>query len=300
MLYSTHTHMDERYYKFQLSFKGQLVENSVDAFDVANTIIAFSQALQELAEIRYGSEEAKRIKINVNAFREWSLATDFLLLINDLKEMAEPLIPLVASATVKGKAVMQVGKDLLDSYKVITDIKTRLRGKKPKDVKALPDGRVSMNIGDNNNITVNMYDFRGLQSKELGRNLARMVAPLLKEDSQLKEIDVIPKDENAIVVKREEAEFIASKEDTQLIAQVKYKGIVSKIDTKACSGYLDIGTRRLSFTFQRSLSEEQFIILVESLKRRIQVYIVGDVTMDFESNPSSVSITEVLSDIKLL
>lgn len=295
--------MTEQYYKFQLSFKGQLVENSVDAFDVANTIIAFSQAIQKLAEIHYGVEEAKKIKINVNAFREGSLATDFLLLIKDVKEMAEPLIPLVAtsatSAVIKGKEVLEVGKDLLDSYKVITGIKTLLRGKKPKDVKALPDGRVSMNIGDNNVITVNMFDFRGLQSKELNKDLARMVAPLLKEDSLLKEIDVIPSNNDAIALKKEEAEFIASKEDTQLIEKVKYKGIVSKIDTKACSGYLDISSRRLSFTFPKSLPDEQFIILVESLKKRIQIYIVGDVTMDFENNPSSVFVTEVLSDIKL-
>jgi hypothetical protein len=58
--------VDQDFYKFKLSFKGRLVENSVDAYDVANTILATSAILQEISKILYGEEAA--IKININAF----------------------------------------------------------------------------------------------------------------------------------------------------------------------------------------------------------------------------------------
>jgi len=51
---------EKDFYKFDLSFKGHLVENSVDAFDLANTILAISQALNQIASNTFITDHAKR------------------------------------------------------------------------------------------------------------------------------------------------------------------------------------------------------------------------------------------------
>src|SRR5215510_11570169 len=71
----------EDLYKFDLVFEGELVENSADAFDVANTIIAFTTATREMVRLKYGDDAVKQVSININAFKEGSLKTHFLFLL---------------------------------------------------------------------------------------------------------------------------------------------------------------------------------------------------------------------------
>ena len=56
------------FYKFKLGFKGKLIENSVDAFDVANTILATSQSLQELAVTSFWRTNCKEIRPQYKCF----------------------------------------------------------------------------------------------------------------------------------------------------------------------------------------------------------------------------------------
>src|SRR5690606_37842855 len=88
-------------------------------------------------------------------------------------------------------------------------------------------------------------------------------------------------------------------EDFQTLPNVKYKGTISKIDTKARSGYIDVQSKRLPFIYAKNLPQEKFEILVYSLRTRVQLYLIGEVTMDYEANPKSMSVTDIESDSTL-
>lgn len=283
--------VDQDYYKFKISFKGQLVENSVDAYDVANTILATSAVLQEISKIRYGEDTA--IKININAFTEGSLETQCLILLDSAKETAAALIPV-------GTTILQVGKSILDGYKTYIDIKKFLKGKPPKETKILAGNNIQITSQDNSSMTVNYYDFRTLQSNTIAKNAAKAIQPLTKLESSLDEIDLSAADNDTkIEIPKEVAGYIESIDSFQSLPEVKYKGVISKIDTKARSGYIDIGKKRLPFSYPKGLSHDEFLMMVKSLEQKIQIFLVGEVLMDYESNPKSMSVTGVESEIKL-
>ncbi|MDO8589898.1 MAG: hypothetical protein Q7R69_01325 [bacterium] len=279
-------------YRFQLFFKGQLVENSADAFDVASTIIATTQSLQEILSIRYGEEAAKGIKLNINAFKEGSLVSDFILFFDQVKDAAIPLIPLAGN-------VYDVGKTMISGLNTYINVKKLLKGKPPKAIQALSGGqKFEITANDNATIVINNYDLRALQSKTLARTTAKAVQPLIKDASLLEEIGL--RDESqTLTVSKEESAYIVIGEETQALEGVKYKGTISKIDTKAHSGFLDLGSKRLAFIFPRDIEQMQLHILVSALESKIQVYLIGNVTMDFEGNPSSMNITRVESEVNL-
>lgn len=284
---------DKEYYKFQLAFRGKLVENSVDAYDVANTILATSQVLHELSVIRYGEIIKEKLQININAFKQGSLLTDFIILAKDLGETSAPLFPLVGE-------IYSVGSSILKGYKAVVEIRKILKGKKPRSIVPVGDTNLEITGYDNTKIVINYNDFRAIQSKTISRNLAKIAQPLTKDSTLLDQIAVIAEDqEESFVITKDDTKYLDQLEETQVLPEIKYKGIVSKIDTKASSGYLDISSKRLAFTFQNNLPEEQFAILIESLKRKIQIYLVGSVVMDFQNHPSSMEVSRVESDVKL-
>lgn len=284
---------DKEYYKFQLAFRGKLVENSVDAYDVANTILATSQVLHELSVIRYGEIIKEKLQININAFKQGSLLTDFIILAKDLGETSAPLFPLVGE-------IYSVGSSILKGYKAVVEIRKILKGKKPRSIVPVGDTNLEITGYDNTKIVINYNDFRAVQSKTISRNLAKIAQPLTKDSTLLDQIAVIAEDqEESFVITKDDTKYLDQLEETQVLPEIKYKGIVSKIDTKASSGYLDISSKRLAFTFQNNLPEEQFAILIESLKRKIQIYLVGSVVMDFQNHPSSMEVSRVESDVKL-
>lgn len=280
-------------YRFRLFFKGQLVENSADAFDVASTIIATTQSLQEIISIRYGDEASKSIKLNINAFREGSLNSDFILFFETASNAVVPLIPIASN-------VYDVGKTVISGLSTYIAVKKLLKGKPPKKIQAINGGQEFKIIAnDNATININSYDLRGLQSKTLAKSTSKAVQPLTKESSLLEEIG-IESDEDTFLVNKEESRYIISTEETQDIENVKYKGTISKIDRKACSGFLDLGPKkRLGFNFPTDLDQKKFHLLVASLETRIQIYLIGNVIMDYESNPSSMNVIDVKSDIDL-
>jgi hypothetical protein len=281
-------------FKFKVGFKGDLVANSVDAFDVANTILATSQVLHELADIHFGDNAKQHIQININAFKEGSLWTDFLILAKDVQDGVVPLIPMATE-------IHKVGGTLLKGYKTLIDVRKLLKGKPPKSVKQVGDSQIEFKAYDNATLTVNYYDMRAVQSKTIQQNFAKIAQPLTKEGSLLREIDVVSEEKDAsFIIEKSDAPYLTPIEESQILPEIKYKGTVSKIDTKACSGYLDIGNKRLSFNYPTTLPQEQFLLLVESLKRRIQIYLIGSVSMDYENNPQKMQVTTVESDVKLL
>jgi len=284
--------MVEEYYKFNLSFKGQLVENSVDAFDVANTILATSSALHEIAKINFGDDRMNDLRININAFQKGSLVSEFLIYI---KDNAAGVVPLLPSVAIGG---LRAGKEIISTLKTVLEVKEMLKGKKPTDVKRIDQNKISI-VGDNNTtLIVTHAEFRAIQSKELSKDIAKMVQPLTKPQSELMSINI----EDADIekeIKRENAQYLENVDEIQTVSAMKYKGSVSKIDRKVCSGYIDVGSKRISFTYAEDLPDKEMQILIESLRTRIQILIIGEVVMDYENNPKQIRVTGVESEVDL-
>lgn len=285
---------NKEFYQFRLSFKGELVENSVDAYDVANTILAASQALHEIASIQFGDEASKNLKININAFQKGSLLTDFLIFLENGRNLTVPLLPMAGD-------ICKTGKSILDGLKTIIEVKKMLKGNPPKEIKAIGNKEIKIVAQDNSVVNINYNDFRALQDKTLSKTITKMVNPMTKEESLLDTLELIDKESNEIItgISKDESVFFGNAGEFQLLDNVKYKGVITKIDTKACSGYIDISNKRLSFHYGSSIEQNKFEILIESLKKRIQIYLIGKVEMDFENNPTHMQIVDVQSEVKL-
>lgn len=279
------------HYKFSLTFRGQLVENSVDAYDLANTILAVSQALNHISEIHYGPKDRDRIRINISAFKQGSLVNDFLIYIVQQGAGAFlPLLPLAPQA-------VEVGKAMLGSLKMFMEIKSALKGKPPRKVVHQQNGTVEIH-GDNNYVVnISNNDFRALQDKAVSKSVAKIAAPLNKADSCISELAISEQQNEIFTVSKDKAQYLMDTDQVQTLPKVKYKGIVSKIDTKACSGFLTLGSNRLSFNYDPvQIIQEKFTLLVDSLRDQIQIYLEGEVTMDYEGKPRLLVLSDVLPD----
>ncbi len=283
-------------YKFHLSFKGQLVENSVDAFDVANTILATSYALQEVASVKLGEEAAKNLRLNVAAFKEGSLISDFLYY------MAPPMVAVAPQLMPIAQNVIEASKTVLDGFETFARVRKLLKGQPPKEVRVVENGNVVIQIADAHApITINMSDFRLLQSDAMAKYAAKATQPLRDKESLLERIEIAGDTDRTldISINKEEASYFEPTSAFQTLPQVRYKGEITKLDSKVRSGYVSIGARRIPFTYSADLPHGKYIILAESLKQHIQIVLVGEVTMDYESNPRSILVSDVESEIKL-
>jgi hypothetical protein len=277
-------------YNFKLSFKGELIDNSVDAYDVANTILATTQILREIAEIKYGAKAAASLNININAFEKGSLITDFLILAKDTA--TETLFPAVGTA-------YAAGKEILGAYKNFVEVKKILKGKEPKEIKPVDQFTFQITADNGATVNVNIDGLRVLQSRTINKNATKAVSPLLKDGSQLEEIDIIAPDEEDLIITKDDSQYICETEGSQSLDRIKYKGVISKVDTKARSGFIEIRSKRLSFYYDDSLPKEKFALLIESLRNKIQIYLVGSVIMDYENNPLNMKVNDVESDVTM-
>ncbi len=295
--------MDTEYYKFDLSFDGNLVEHSADAFDVANTIMAISATLQQMVKIKYGDEAAKQVFLNINAFKEGSLKTQFLMFLTE-PEKANRTVELIEGM---GLSVFQVAKQSLEMLNTYIDVRKKLKGGKPKSIKSNPGGNTyNITLNDNSSLTINQSDLKALQDKTIARNVDKVIEPLQKEGSQLESLSIIPSDsvDTPISVNKVEADYVRhGNEELQIIPEMRLKGVVTKIDTKVRSGYLNLGnmtSRRISFVYSKSTNKTEFDTLINSLQSQVQIYLMGNVESDLEGQPISINIVSIEQDEKLL
>jgi len=279
------------YYRFDLSFNGDLVENSVDAFDLANTIIAISQSLNQISSIKYEHLEEK-IKINVNAFKGGSFISEFLIFLEQSRDLVTPFIPIALNG-------YQIGKDILSTLDTYIKVRKTLKGKPPSKVVHTNEG-VTIYASDNAKVTVNHIDFRAIQDTRIAKNIDKAIQPLLKPESEIKDISLTDQEKKVISVNRNEAEYLRENQIFQEIDNHVLKGTVTKIDRKTLAGFLTLGDvktgKRVSFTFSGDLAEDKFHFLITSLEKKVKIYIRGKLKTDYESNPRHIDVTDVRQD----
>lgn len=288
---SGNSNKDNDIFEFELGFKGQLVENSVDAFDVANTILALSTAITQICEINYG-EGNEAIKVNINAFKKGSLITDFLVYVKD----GLPYSPI---PIFDGKKALDIGKNILDTIKVFVEVKTLLKGNKPKSVKSVGDKLIQIIAEDNSNVNITINQYKSLQDKTIAKNLEKAFLPLTVEGNEIESIEIATndiKDFETIKIDQANSRFMKTNEDSQNLPNMKHRGYISKMDTKTRSGYLTIGQKRVPFNYPKTLHNIEFELLVQSLKEKMLIYLVGDTEMDFEANPKFITAKTISTD----
>ncbi len=289
-------------YRFDLTFDGELVENSADAFDVANTIMAVSSLIQEVVSLEHGEETAKKVSLNINAFKEGSLKTQFLFLYSDPTTLQAQA--LVIAGTTWG--AIKYGRQALGVVKDVVNARKWLKGRKPDKIEAKPGGDTYVIHANNSKLTINKTVFKALQDKAVAKNLDKAIEPLEKEGSQLESLSITGEDEKKplIQISKAEAKYVKrGDEELQTIDKMRLKGVVTKIDTKVRSGYINLGNmgaRRVSFSYSKGFDSKQFDILVQSLRSRVQIYVKGAVDSDMEGHPKSIDIIEADEDEKLL
>ena len=157
-------------YKFQLSFKGNLVEHSVDAYAVANTILATSLALNRISELKFNDELKDTLRININAFKQGSFISEFLIY---LPQTIDP--GLVAVLFPKVEEGYRIGKEILQTLGLVIAVRKKWMGEKPKEVRHNEDS--SITITGSNNVVINIAarDLSYVQDSRLGENIKKMV-----------------------------------------------------------------------------------------------------------------------------
>ena len=261
---------------------------------MANTILATSNSLAEIANAKLDRQTADALKLNISAFREGSLVTDFIY------HFAPNLVATIPAIIQAAPDIVTVSTTIIDGLKTFIEVKKFLKGKQPESVRATDGGQnVIITMGSNSSLTINYSDYRLVQSQTLAKNVSKMTEPLRKDGSLLEEIDLKANKDHSFSIHKDEAPFFEPTENLQTVSQVKYRGVISKIDSKVRSGYITVGARRIPFTYPENLPESQYIILAESLKRRLQITLTGEVQMDFESNPRLLNITSVESELQL-
>lgn len=289
-------------YRFELVLDGELVENSADAFDVANTIMAISATLQEMVNIRYGDETGKLLSLNINAFQKGSLATKFIAFLADPTQF-EQNVQLFGVSALTAQEATRNAISMVGTY---IKVRKALKGKKPKSIVAQPGGdKYEIHMEGNSTLTINHYDYKALQDKTIARNMDKAVEPLIKEGSELDELRIVADDSQVekIIVNKTEARYVQhGTAELQKIDKMRLKGVVTKIDTKVRSGYLNLGntTRRVAFTYPKKLPQPQFDTLINSLHSQVQIYLIGAVESDMEGKPISIDAGSIEQDEKLL
>jgi hypothetical protein len=99
-----------------------------------------------------------------------------------------------------------------------------------------------------------------------------------------------------IKIDKEAASYINVDDNNQIVDKIKLKGSISKIDKKAHSGYVDLGSKRIPFNYPKDLSFEQFNSLVLSLRTGVAIYLYGSGILDMEGTTKALNIIEVEED----
>jgi hypothetical protein len=292
--------------KLLLKFEGQkLQEGVIDIYDLSSTIIALGNTIESISGLS-GYTKDNRLKIDVSALRPGSFEVEIIVNFEAIKEAA-----FIAGAILSTPGAIDNAKKVLEILKDLIALKKFLKGEKPTEVKINAVGlkpQVTVYNFNGDNMTINMPVYNAAQDKTINRHIHDIYKPLTKEDGNIDTIELKLKDdkkkltEDVGSVTKEEINYFEDTGELQSIKDYKIKAIVSRLDSKTGNGFLTIGSKRVGFELggiDPNQYDESFIILAESLKLKLPIFITGSATLDFESNLKKISITKVESEAKL-
>lgn len=299
-------YMIETKNKLLLKFDGEkLQEGVIDIYDLSSTIVALGNTIGSLSNLS-GYTKEQKLKIDVSALKPGSFEVEIIVNFEAIKGAA-----FVAGSLLLNPAAVDAAKNVLTILKDLIALKKFLKGEKPVDVKINAVGlkpQVTVINIKGDNMVINMPVYNAAQDKYVNKNIHDIYKPLTKEDGNVDSIDLSLKDEKEKTsddigkVTKEEVNFFEDIGELQTIKDYKIKAIVSRLDSKTGNGYLTIGGKRIGFELggiNPNDYDEAFIILAESLKLKLPIFLTGLATLDFESNLKKISIIKVESEAKL-
>jgi hypothetical protein len=298
--------MTETKNKLLLKFDGiNLQEGVIDIYDLSSTIVALGNTIGSISNLS-GYTRDQRLKIDVSALKPGSFEVEILVNFEAIKGAA-----FVAGTLLLNPTAIDAAKNVLTILKDLIALKKFLKGEKPADVKINAVGlkpQVTVINIKGDNMVINMPVYNAAQDKYINKNIHDIYKPLTKEDGNVDSIDLKLKDEedkttdNIGAVTKDEINFFEDISELQSLKDYKIKAIVSRLDSKTGNGFLTIGSKRVGFELggiNPNNYDEAFIILAESLKLKLPIFLTGLATLDFEANLKKIAITQVESEARL-
>lgn len=288
-----------------LKFTGKHLDHSVDAFDLAKTIIAFGHVLEGIAQENYLSKD-EQLRLNVTAFKHNCFLTQFDMSLVDTAGV-------VVTAT---KAVLESGMlDKLEltvnTFKDLARLLIFLKGKQPEKVAIDKSQRVDVgtNYGSvtvyqfGENTTVSLPAYRSFQSKTTMGNMRKM-KEALETNPEIEEYEFLDGDKPILELPKKQATYFDLDDKLQVTENHRVKGVVSKLDTATENGYLSLESknRRVAFSFSKmedGIEGDNYFKIVDSLKFRIPIFLVGTAEFNLESELQRIEVQKIESDLQL-
>lgn len=284
-----------------LKFDGaNLPTGTIDIYDLSNTILALGQVIEKIAENEEITKH-KKIQINVTTLRPGSFDVGISLSFQDIVAAATAVMPLLV---VEGSGL---ALRVLDIFCKVIEVKKFLRGEKPKNVEIVQNGADARAVVYNfsgDKMTVNMPVYNALQNKEIQNGVKKIVEPLTKDGGNIDSIELSSDSADFdLEVNKEEAPYFERTDELQVKSDFKVKGVVTAFDRKTRNGRINVSdSKRITFELAPGTIEqdEKLIgMIIESLKLKVYLYLVGDATLDFESNLKKIKVKDVQSEAKL-
>lgn len=289
-----------------IKFDGNnLGEGVIGVYDLANTILAFSQVIDNIA-VKEQLNKKGRIDINVSALRPGSFDVQMVLDFSQsainaaIGAGATPLLAVISSEN--------PAKYVLGIFQEVLRIKKFLQGKKAKSVTIQQNGDNNVAVvvnfhGDATNTTLPAVS--AIQDKRTTQALQKMLEPVKKDGSNVDEMTFHRIDTGNIEkISEKEALFFDSSEEVQSIQDYGLKGTITAFDRKTGTGRISVSESKrilfeMSYEQAIDLIEGNSLRLIESMKLKIPVLIKGEATLDFESNVKKIVIQNVEPEARL-
>ncbi len=292
--------------KLLLKFEGEkLQEGVINIYDLSSTILALGNTIGSISNLS-GYTKNYKLKIDVSALRPGSFEVEIIINFEAIKDVA-----IATGMLLTDSNAINTAKDVLAILKDLIKLKKFLRGEKPKDIKINTVGlkpQVNVYNFTGENMTINMPVYNAAQDKSVNKNIHDIYKPLSKEDGNIDSIDLSSKDkdgdelDNISSVNKEEINYFEDIGELQTIKDYRVKAIVSRLDSKTGNGCITVGNKRINFELDGidlNKYDEYFLILAESLKLKLPIFIIGSAVLDLESNLKKLNITKVESEAQL-
>jgi hypothetical protein len=286
--------MENQSAKLSIKFTGKdLPQGTIDLYDLANTILATGQVVEQIAK-NENFLENKKVKINVTTLKPGSFEVFLIITLVGLDIVRQVLF------SVGG---INQAKTILSIIGDIFKIKKFLKGEKPQKIIVNQEGKnpkVTIYNINTEKLEINLPVYRAINNSSINSNIKKIVQPLKKEGGNVESIKFYSDPELKTEVTKEEYDYFAKEEELQLVEEFNIKGIVTALDRKTGNGKITLANeKRVMFeldVMHPKDYERVEGIIIDSLKLKLNLFIKGKAEQDLSSNIKKIKIKDVIPE----
>jgi len=291
--------MERQSAKLNIKFSGEkLPRGTIDVYDLANTVLATAQVIEQIAK-KENILENRKIRIDVSALKLGSFDVDLIInLIGMTMTTGQTLFNLPAG-------INQI-KSTLNILSGLLNVKKFLQGEKPTKVQLKQEGKMQKATIYNfigKNITVNLSVYDALGDKHINTRLKEMFQPLAKEGGEVESIKLSSGEEIKEEISKNEYQYFGGEEE-KIREDSEIRGIVSAFDRKTGNGKITLPSEKrilfeIAVVHPRDYEKIETSIL-DSLKLKTTLIFRGEVVKDQTSNMTKIIIKDVTMEETLI